>query len=281
MVQMTAMIAPDLSEKLRTCRKLVVFTGAGMSAESGIPTFRDAQTGLWAKFNPAEVASSEAFRVNPQLVWDWYVHRAEFVRLAKPNAGHQAVAKLHERVPDVTVITQNIDGLHQAAGSRDVLELHGSLHRLKPFVDPDEMFGDGRNPVICPVCNGYALHEHCDPYATREDLAAIELKAGPVPGCPCCGALLRPDIVWFGEPLDIDILESAMRASDQCDAMICIGSSIEVQPAASLPFRARRGGAVIIEINPESTPLSCEADDFLKGNAAELMPALLEHVWGG
>lgn len=281
MVQMAAMIAPVLSERLRACRKLVVFTGAGMSAESGIPTFRDAQTGLWARFNPAEVASTEAFRDNPQLVWDWYVHRAEFVRQAVANPGHRAVARLQDYVPEVTVITQNIDGLHQQAGSRSVLELHGSLHRLKAFVDPDEIFGGGREPVICPVCNGYALHEHCDPYATREDLAAIELKAGPVPGCPCCGALLRPDIVWFGEPLDIDILDSAMRAADQCDAMICIGSSLEVQPAASLPFRARRGTAVVIEINPEPTHLSFDADAFLKGNAAELMPALLKHVWGG
>lgn len=275
------MIDSDLSEKLRTTQRLVVFTGAGMSAESGIPTFRDAQTGLWAKFNPAEVASTEAFRNAPQLVWDWYVHRAEFVRQAAANPGHQAIAHLQDRVPKVTVITQNIDGLHQQAGSHPVLELHGSLHRLKAFIDEEAMFAGDRSPVICHVCNGYAVHEYMDPYATREDLAAIELKAGPVPRCPCCGALLRPDIVWFGEPLDIDILDAAMRAADQCDALICIGSSLEVQPAASLPFRARRSGAIVIEVNSERTPLSTMADAFLKGNAAELMPALLKHVWGG
>lgn len=280
MVQKTTMIAPDLSERLRACRNLVVFTGAGMSAESGIPTFRDAQTGLWARFNPAEVASTEAFRNNPQRVWDWYVHRAEFVRQAEANAGHRAVAFLQELVQEVTVITQNIDGLHQQAGSRSVLELHGSLHRLKAFVDPDELFAGDQSPVICHVCNGYAVYEHCDPYAGKEDLAAIELKAGPVPRCPCCGALLRPDIVWFGEPLDIDILDSAMRAADHCDAMICIGSSLEVQPAASLPFRTKRGGAPVIEVNPEPTALSAVADAFLQGRAAEILPALVEQVWG-
>lgn len=135
-----------LADKLRACRKLVVFTGAGISAESGIPTFRDAQTGLWEKFNPQEVASAEAFRNNPQLVWDWYVHRAEFVRRAEPNAGHLAVARLQELVPEVIVITQNIDNLHQKAGSRNVLELHGSLFRLKAFVDSDEIFaGESRS----------------------------------------------------------------------------------------------------------------------------------------
>lgn len=274
------MIDAALGNRLRASRHLVVFTGAGISAESGIPTFRDAQTGLWAKFNPAEVASADAFRAHPQLVWDWYVHRADFVRRARPNAGHDSVARFQQYLPEVTVITQNIDGLHQQAGSRDVLELHGSLYRLKAFVDPDELFAGDRSPVICPVCDGYALHEHCDPYATKEDLAAIALKAGPVPGCPCCGALLRPDIVWFGEPLDIDILEGAMRAADHCDVLICIGSSLEVFPAAEIPFRAARAGAPVIEINPEPTGLSSMADAFLQGKAAEVLPQLLEAIWG-
>ena len=275
------MIPTSLIDKLRSCRRLAVFTGAGMSAESGIPTFRDAQTGLWAKFNPQEVASTEAFRKNPQLVWDWYVHRAEFVRQAEPNAGHLAVAELQSLVGEVTVITQNIDNLHQKAGSRGVLELHGSLFRLKAFVDPEEIPDPNVSQVICHVCDGYAVHEHCDPYATKEDLQAIQLKSGPVPCCPGCGCLLRPDIVWFGEPLDIDILEGAVRIAETCDLMICIGSSLEVQPAATIPFRAKWSKAVVIEINPEPTQLSSEADAFLKGNAAELMPALLNHVWGG
>lgn len=274
------MIRPDLLERLRSCCKAAVFTGAGMSAESGIPTFRDAQTGLWAKFNPQEVASTEAFRKNPQRVWDWYVHRAEFIRDALPNAGHQAVADLQRLLPDVTVITQNIDNLHQKAGSRNVLELHGSLFRLKAFVDAYEAEDPDASPVICHVCDGYAVYEHCDPYATKEDLAAIALKEGPVPRCPGCGCLLRPDIVWFGEPLDIDILEGAIRTADDCDLMICIGSSLEVQPAASIPYRAKWGKAVVIEINPEQTPFSDEADLFIQGKAAEVLPRILDQVWG-
>lgn len=268
-----------LIDKLRASRKAVVFTGAGMSAESGIPTFRDAQTGLWAKFNPQEVASAEAFRSNPQLVWDWYVHRAEFVRKAQPNAGHRAVARLQDLITDLTVITQNIDSLHQQAGSRDVIELHGSLFRLKAFVDPEEIADPGRPEIICHVCGGYAAHEHCDPYATRDDLNTISLAAGPVPSCPCCGAMLRPDIVWFGEPLDIDLLGEAMDLADGCDLMICIGSSLEVQPAASIPYRAQRGGATLIEINAEPTSLSSEADLFIQGKAGEILPRLLETVW--
>ena len=274
------MIARDILDKLRICQKVAVFTGAGISAESGIPTFRDAQTGLWAKFNPQEVASTEAFRNNPQLVWDWYVHRAEFVRKADPNNGHIAVARLQSFLPDVTVITQNIDNLHQKAGSNDVLELHGSLFRLKAFVDPDEILDPNVSQVICHVCDGYAVHEHCDPYATKDDLAAICLEAGPVPRCPGCGSLLRPDIVWFGEPLDINILEGAMRIADTCDLMICIGSSLEVQPAASIPFRAKSEKAVVVEINPDPTHLSNEADLFIQGKAAEALPAFLELVWG-
>lgn len=274
------MMDPGLIESLRACRKVVVFTGAGVSAESGIPTFRDAQTGLWAKFNPEEVASTTAFRKDPQRVWDWYVHRAEFVRRAAPNAGHLAVARLQSLLPEVTVITQNIDNLHQKAGSRKVIELHGSLFRLKGFVDPDEIPDPNASPVICHICGGYAAFENCDPYATREDLAAIELQAGPVPRCPGCGALLRPDIVWFGEPLDIDILEASFRLADTCDLLICIGSSLEVQPAGAIPYRAKWAKATVIEINPEPTGLSFHADAFLQGKAAEILPDLVETVWG-
>ena len=162
------MIRADLFDKLRSCQKVVVFTGAGMSAESGIPTFRDAQTGLWAKFNPQEVASTAAFRQNPQLVWDWYVHRAGFVRDAEPNPGRHAVSLLQDRVGELAVITQNIDNLHQKAESRNVMELHGSLFHLKAFVDPDELFAGDAHPIICHVCDGYAAWERCDPYATKE-----------------------------------------------------------------------------------------------------------------
>jgi NAD-dependent deacetylase len=275
------MISSDLIEKLRACRKVAVFTGAGMSAESGIPTFRDRFDGLWAKYDPQEVATPWAFRINPQLVWDWHVHLADSMRKAEPNLGHKAVSELQSLLPEVTVITQNIDNLHQQAGSKDVLELHGSLFRLQSFVDPDEIPDPNVSQVICHVCDGYAVHEHCDPYATKDDLSEVELKAGAVPRCPGCGAMLRPDIVWFGEPLDINVLDRSMQLADICDLMICIGSSLEVQPAASIPYRAKWGKAIVIEINPEPTYLSSEADVFLKGKAAELLPTLVAHVWGG
>ncbi len=266
--------------RLRDSRHVAVFTGAGISAESGIPTFRDRFEGLWAKYDPQDVATPDAFRANPQFVWDWHVYLADTVRKASPNAGHAAVAQLQYLVPRLTVITQNIDNLHQAAGSRAVLELHGNLFRLKSFIDPDELFAGDRSPIICPVCDGYALSETCDPYAGREDLAAIELKAGPIPRCPGCGALLRPDIVWFGEPLDPDILEDAWLAAEVCDAMICIGSSLLVEPAASIPWRAHRRGAMVIEINPEPTSLSQVADASLIGGAATILPQLVGKVWG-
>jgi NAD-dependent deacetylase len=226
---------------------LVVFTGAGMSAESGIPTFRDRAKGLWAKVDPAEVATPHAFRKNPQFVWDWHVHLADAVRRARPNEGHAAVARLQELVPRVTVITQNIDNLHQSAGSRNVIELHGNLMRLKAFVDVDELFSGDASPVICRICNGYAVDDELDPYAGPEDLAAIQLQAGSVPRCPACGALLRPDVVWFGEPLDPGMLEDAFLAAETCDALICIGTSLEVEPAASLPWRALNRGAMVVE----------------------------------
>lgn len=274
------MLDDRLIRRLRESRHVAVFTGAGISAESGIPTFRQRMTGLWARTDPEEVATPLAFRTNPQRVWDWHVHLADAVRGARPNAGHEAVALLQRFVPRVTVITQNIDSLHHAAGSNEVLELHGSLFRLKAFVDPDELFAGERSPVICPVCDGYALSEECDPYATREDLDAIELKAGPVPRCPGCGALLRPDIVWFGEPLDPDVLEDAWLAAEVCDALICVGSSLQVEPAASIPWRAHRRGAAVIEVNPEPTSLSSVADASLIGGAATILPELVDLVWG-
>ena len=151
---------------------------------------------------------------------------------------------------------------------------------MKAFVDTDEIFAGDRSPIICPVCDGYALDEECDPYAGREDLAAIELSPGPVPRCPGCRALLRPEIVWFGEPLDMNILEKSISLAQACDLLICVGSSLNVQPAASIPYLAKSGKAIVIEVNPEPTALSVDADLFLKGNAAEILPAFVEHVWG-
>ncbi|MBM4199834.1 MAG: NAD-dependent deacylase [Gammaproteobacteria bacterium] len=269
-----------LCQRLRQARHIAVFTGAGISAESGIPTFRERFTGLWAQTDPQEVATPEAFRANPQRVWDWHVHLGEAVRRAAPNPGHQAIANLQRVVEKVTVITQNIDNLHNAAGSRDVLELHGNLFRLAPFVDEDALFTENHSPLICHVCGGYALRDDCDPYAGREDLDLLRLEPGPVPRCPACEALLRPDIVWFGEALDPYVLGSAFEAADACDALICVGSSLEVEPAASIPYRAIRRGAAVIEVNPTLTALSERADVGIRGMAAEVLPKLIEEVWG-
>ena len=270
---------PDaVTERLRQAQNIVVFTGAGMSAECGIRTFRDGLQGLWAKYDPLEVASSEAFKSNPQLVWNFYCDRSNAVRGAVPNAGHYAIAQLAAAVQKLTVITQNVDGLHQKAGSQEVLELHGNIFRLKPFDDEEAAFADGRSPIICPVCNGYADPDKGDPYSSREDFEAIQLVAGPVPRCPGCESLLRPDVVWFGEMLDPNILACAIAAVDHCDALICVGSSLAVEPAASLPYLALEHGAVVIEVNSCPTPLSEVAHASLIGAAGVVLPGLLQAV---
>lgn len=266
-------------DALRRARRVAVFTGAGMSAESGIPTFRDRMTGLWAHTDPMEVATPQAFRANPQRVWDWHVHVAAAVTAARPNPGHRAIAEFAASGRAVDVITQNIDNLHQAAGSQAVIELHGNLFRLKPFVDEEAAFAAAEPPVICGVCDGYAAWADCDAYTTREDLAGLRLAAGPVPRCPCCGALLRPDVVWFHEMLDPGVLDAAISAVDGCDLLLCIGSSLEVEPAASLPWRALRRGVTVIEINPQPTALSAQALS-LRGKAAELLPAMMARIDG-
>ena len=271
---------PDfVIKRLKEAENIAVFTGAGVSAESGITTFRDGLQGLWAKYEPMQVASPEAFKANPQLVWNFYCDRADAVRRALPNAAHRAIAQLASAVKTVSVITQNVDGLHQVAGSRGVLELHGNLFKLKPFIDEDEAFADGRSPIICPVCDGYAAPEEVDPYTTREDFRAIELVEGPVPHCPGCGALLRPDVTWFGEMLNPVTLNNSVMAVEACDILICVGASLEVHPAASLPYLAIEHGAVVIEINPKPV-LGNIAHVTLSGSAGTIIPLLLREVWG-
>jgi NAD-dependent deacetylase len=257
---------------------LVIFTGAGMSAESGIPTFRDRLTGLWAHTDPMEIATPWAFRADPQRVWDWHVHLAEAVRAAAPNAGHRAVADLERCGVELTVITQNIDNLHQRAGNSNVVELHGNLLRLKSFIDEGAAFAAETPPVICPVCDGYAVWDECDPYADRSDLLAIELCPGRVPRCPGCGALLRPDVVWFGEPLAPEALDAAWNAVEACDLLIAVGASLEVEPAASLPWRALHKGARVIEVNPVPTALAGHCHQNIAGSAADVLPELLKRV---
>lgn len=235
-------------EALSRARSIAVLTGAGISAESGIPTFRDALTGLWERFKPEELATPEAFLANPKLVWDWYAWRRGKVTEAVPNSGHTALAELERkciaRDANFTLITQNVDGLHQAAGSRNVIELHGNIRRVKCF--------DHHHPV--------------------ESWA----EAGDVPPrCPQCGSMLRPDVVWFGEPLPDDALEIAMKAARTCDVFLSVGTSALVEPAASLPFVARQSGAMVIEVNRESTPLTNVAQISLRGAAGVVLPQIV------
>jgi NAD-dependent deacetylase len=237
-------IPEALAVRLRRARSVVVLTGAGVSAESGVPTFRDARTGLWARYDPLQLATPEAFARDPALVWDWYAWRRQLVAGARPNAAHLALAALEARIPDFLLITQNVDGLHCQAGSRKMVALHGELART--------------------VCS-------------RERTVIAELpadRASP-PRCPACGAPLRPDVVWFGESLPADALARAEAAAARAELFFSVGTSSEVYPAAALPAIARAGGAVVIEINPQPTPLSGTAAYVLRAPAALALPALL------
>jgi len=239
----------DLISLLRVVAKLVALTGAGVSQESGLRTFRDAQTGLWAQYKPEELASPEAFRRDPKLIWDWYAWRREAVKGVRPNRGHYALAEIEKRAPKFTLITQNVDGLHSMAGNQNVLELHGNILRVR-----------------CADC--YTFTE------TWED------DTESVPRCRECSGLLRPDVVWFGEALPRDQLEAAVEAARSCDVFLSIGTSGVVQPAASLAFAAHNRGAVVIEINAEPTPLTSKADYVLECKSGEILPGLVEAVWG-
>ncbi len=241
-------IPPRLVEALRQARYVAVLTGAGVSAESGVPTFRDALTGLWAQFNPEELATPQAFRRNPKLVWDWYAARREMIQRVAPNAGHRALAEMERRVPRFTLITQNIDSLHQRAGSRRVLELHGSISRVKCFRE-ETMIAQWKEEGLVP------------------------------PRCPNCGSYLRPDVVWFGEMLPADAMEEATEAVQTCDLFFSIGTSGVVEPAASLSYAALENGALVVEVNPERTPLSAHAAFHLAGPSGRILPELVRAAW--
>ncbi len=241
----------DVARALLQSRHLVVLSGAGISKESGIPTFRDAQEGLWARFNPMELATPRAFQRNPKRVWDWYEYRRALMADARPNAGHRAIAELETLVDEVVVITQNIDGLHQAAGSSDVIPIHGDIHKNKCFAN----------------CQG-------DP--TYVDVSALAWDAdnGP-PRCPHCGAYVRPDVVWFEERLPLDLLDRAERLCRMADVMLVVGTSGVVRPVANFPFVAARSGAIIVEVNPDVTPITPIARWRLAGPAGELLPRVV------
>ena len=237
-------VPAELVGALRDARSVAVLTGAGVSAESGVPTFRDALTGLWSNFKPEELATPEAFRRNPRLVGEWYASRRQKARSVEPNAGHYALAEVERRVRDFTLVTQNVDGLHQRAGSRNVIELHGNITRVKCF--------------------------------TEGTLVSSWQEDEAPPKCPACGDDLRPDVVWFNEALPEGAFEAAERHVRQCDVFFSIGTSSVVYPAALLPEIAFRSRAVVVEINPDDTPLTPLATFSLRGNSGVVLPELLK-----
>ncbi len=236
-----------LVERLGQAQSLVILTGSGVSRESGVPTFRG-KDGFWEKHSVEELATWQAFEAHPELVWRWYDYRRQLVAESEPNAAHLAIARLESAYDTFVLVTQNVDGLHSRAGSSDPLELHGNIWR-------------GR--------------------CTREHIA-VELPDSPLtqlpPTCSRCGALLRPDVVWFGEPLPPEAYERAYDAARICDAMLVVGTSAMVRPAASLPLVAKHSGALVVEVNLGFTPISALIDATLLGKAGEVLPELADRV---
>lgn len=247
---MTTVSIPDeLVERVRRGSRIGILTGAGVSAESGLPTFRDAMTGLWARYRPEDLATRAAFQRDPQLVWRWYAWRRELVARASPNPGHLALAELERRIPMTTLITQNVDGLHQIAGSQRVIELHGNIRRVRCF-DDDQ------------VVEGWQGSEDTIP-----------------PRCPRCGGMLRPDVVWFGELLPALALEQARAVTMSCDLFFSIGTSGQVEPAASLPRLALSHGATVVIINPEHESSVRPGLITIGAAAGVALPALMRAAW--
>ncbi len=232
-----------LLERLRSAYTVGVLTGAGISAASGVPTFRG-KDGLWKKFRPEELANFDAFSRNPELVWEWYNWRRELIRNIRPNLAHYALVDFEQIFPDFGVITQNVDNLHQLAGNKKVIELHGNIMRNK-----------------CSQCN--------KPYSDE-----FTLENG-IPRCPECGGLIRPDVVWFGEMLPEQAISEAQELAMRSEVFFSIGTSSTVEPAASLPYIAKGNGAYIVEINTETTPLTQAADEHLNGSADKILPELV------
>jgi len=230
-----------VAQKLKDSRKIVFVTGAGISQESGIPTFRG-KDGYWRKYDPMKLASIDAFYDDPKLVWEWYEDRRKNILSVKPNEGHFAISQMEE-FKDVVVLTQNIDGLHQRSGSTNVLELHGSIIRIK-----------------CTVCDFI-------------DNITENFESLP-PKCKC-GSMLRPDVVWFGEPLPQNIWQSAIKEASVCDVMVIVGTSLVVSPANTLHVYAKQNGAILIEVNPEKTVMSNDMDLSIQATSAEVLPKML------
>jgi NAD-dependent deacetylase len=247
----------EAARAIQNSQRLVVLSGAGVSKESGIPTFRDALDGLWANYNPQELATPDGFRRNPKLVWDWYDYRRGLLAQARPNPGHYALADLEDYLPQVVVITQNIDGLHSQAGSQDVIPVHGDIRRNKCFAN----------------CRGNP---------TYIDVETLEWdRASGPPRCPHCGAYVRPDVVWFEEMLPEAALQRAYALCMIADVMLVVGTSGLVQPIGSLPLVAHQRGAVIVEVNPNPSEITPVARWHLAGPSGEILPRIVAVIAGG
>ena len=235
---------PDaLIAALRDARHVCILTGAGVSAESGVPTFREAQDGLWAEYNPQDLATPEAFVADPVLIWRWYRWRRDTVAAVQPNPGHDAIARLAEFVSDLTLVTQNVDNLHQRAGSRHVIEFHGNIFEDRCFADGSLQQGD---------------------------------DADAVPVCTDCGSNLRPGVVWFGEAIPERALHASSAAAADCDVFLSVGTSSLVYPAAGLADLAKQSGAVVAEINPNPTMNAANFDFAIVGNSGVVLPELVD-----
>ena len=230
-----------VAQKLKDSRKIVFVTGAGISQESGIPTFRG-KDGYWRRYDPMKLASIDAFYDDPKLVWEWYEDRRKNILSVKPNEGHFAISQMEE-FKDIVVLTQNIDGLHQRSGSTNVLELHGSIIRIK-----------------CTVC------DFTDNITENFELLPPKCK---------CGSMLRPDVVWFGEPLPQNIWQSAIKEASVCDVMVIVGTSLVVSPANTLPVYAKQNGAILIEVNPEKTVMSNDMTLSIQATSVGVLPKML------
>src|SRR5690554_670104 len=244
---------PTLIETLRGANHIVVFTGAGVSQESGIPTFRDALTGLWENFDAEQLATPEAFDADPDLVWGWYEWRRVLVLACEPNPAHRAIADMAARVPHLTVITQNVDDLHERAGSENVVHLHGSLHAPR-----------------CERCGASYGFPTGIP-----DVPPGGLRQAP-PSCKGCHGRVRPGVVWFGESLPTEQWGRAQMAAEACDVLFSVGTSSAVYPAARLPLLAASAAACVVQVNPDGTDLDSTARYNLRGRAGEVMPGLVD-----
>ncbi len=238
--------ADDWRTQVQRVERVVVLTGAGISAESGVPTFRG-EKGLWKQFRPEDLASVDAFLSHPEVVWEWYAFRRKLISEVEPNDGHRALVRMEQLIVDFLLITQNVDGLHQAAGSTKVIEIHGNIRR-----------------------------NHCQQCKAPADVDL--LRADGPPTCSQCGGLVRPSVVWFGEMLPMEAFGAAERASRRCELFIAVGTSGVVYPAASLPFTAKSAGAYLLEVNPEPTDLTRYADGVIRAPAsvglAEIVDAM-------